>query len=184
MTLRRLALPALLILALAAFLTKEWWHHTLEAVPAAPAAQKAYFHAEWGMSPAQVSVVNGVPLKEQSGGHHFYQAETGSEERYQSLEAPGHFLGRDSVISYTFHDGKLVSYHIFISDSNDQSLDADMRRYLTGEFGPGGEEMEDGASLKMVWQTKDRIVNYWLYEEPNALTRPYRAGFGVQHRTA
>jgi len=182
MTLRRLALPALLILTAAAFLTKDQW--LIHEAPVEPAAQKAYFRSEWGMSPAQVASANDVQLKEKPAGPRFYQAEPGSESRYQSLEAPGRFLGRDAAISYTFYDGKLVSYHIFISGSDPDALDADMRRYLVNTFGPNTDEAEEGSSLKMVWQTKDKIVNYWFYEEQNTLNRPYRAGFGVQHRAA
>ncbi len=180
MTPKRLVLPILFVLALGAFLTKDQWrvHETIVA----PAPEKAYFRSEWGMSPEEAVSANGVPLKEKPAGQHFYEAEPGEESRYKVLEAPCRFLARDSVVSYTFRDGRLVSYHVFTSDTEGEILDADMRRYLKRLFGSNAEDLGGEKALKLVWQTKNKIANYWFYEELNSLTRPYRAGFGVQNR--
>jgi hypothetical protein len=178
MTLKRSFLFFLLALSAAAFLTRQTWlvHDEMPI----KSREKAFLNSEWGMSPNELAAVHGAALTEKTGGRHLYQAEAGTDARYKTLEASGKFLGREAVTNFTFFDDKLVSYHVFVSDSDEHALDEDMKRYLMRAFGAGSEEEDQGTPLKMVWQTKEKIVNYWLYEEPNALSRPYRAGFGVQ----
>ena len=176
---RTLILTAFLVLALTAFFGKERW--PIASRPSEPPPKpKAFLRAEWGMAPDQVAAANGVVLSKPTSRKRFYQPESGTESRYQTLEAPGRLLGRASTVSYTFLDGALVSYHVFTADSDDEALDAAMRGYLSKTFGPNFEEIRGEPALKMVWQFKDTVVNYWFYEEPNALSQPYRAGFGVQ----
>ena len=57
-----------------------------------------------------------------------------------------------------------------------------MRRYLVREFGPNFMPTEDETALKLIWQFKDRIVNYWFYEDDMALSQKFKAGFGVVYK--
>lgn len=144
---------------------------------------RAFLNAAWGMSPAQVKEASHSILAPSASSDRFYRPAPGTENRTQTLEAHGQkFLGREAVVSYTFLDDRLFSYHVFTSDSDADRLDADMRRYLVRIFGTKYSPVEDDSSLKMVWQFKDKLVNYWFYEEDLALAAKFKAGFGVEYK--
>ena len=70
---------------------------------------------------------------------------------------------------------------MFISDVNGEKMDADMRKFLTRLYGNRAavQENEGEPVLKLIWQLKGLIVNYWFMEEELSLQSKYTAGFGV-----
>jgi hypothetical protein len=146
---------------------------------------RALLNAEWGMSKAQVEASNRVQLQPSASGNRFYRAAPGTEKRYQTWETPDQaFLGRRGIASYTFFDDKLLAYHIFTSGNDAEDLDEDMRRYLIRVFGKNYSPIEDGTTLKLIWQFSDKTVNYWFYEDEMTLTKKFKAGFGVVYNPA
>ncbi len=110
----------------------------------------------------------------------FYYDAQADPSRYRSYEQPGvKFLGRQAKVTYTFHDGRLFTYHVFVSDMDGEKLNADLRRYLARTFGDRSSSQEEGSMLKLVWQFKDKTINYWFMEEELSLRPKYTAGFGV-----
>ena len=144
----------------------------------------AYLSARWGMSPTEVEQANGSSLRPPVSGRRFYQSQPGAEGRYKTLEASGQkFLGREAAVSYTFKDNRLFTYHVFVADDDAAGLDTDMRRYLTRVFGPlAGSVEEEDSSLKEIWHFKDRMVNYWFFEDELAILKKFKAGFGVVYK--
>ena len=140
---------------------------------------RAFLNASWGMSHEQVEAANRLALQPASLSKRFHEAPPAEEKRYQTWQAQDRFLDRPAVIYYTFLDGRLLAYHVFVSDADLEKLDADMRGYLTRTFGGDFSEIEEESSLKLVWQSKRRIVNYWLMEEELSLRPKYTAIFGV-----
>lgn len=135
------------------------------------------------MSHKQVAAANRAVLKPASFARQLYKVAPGLEGRYETWETHTQkFLGRDAVISYSFVEDQLFTFHIFTSGDDEEALDADMSRYLNRVFGPRSSNIEDGSSLKRVWHFKDRNVNYWLYEEEIALRQRFKAGFGVVYK--
>ena len=135
-------------------------HKDLFLIPSSGAAEHAFLNARWGMTPQQVEAAN--------------------PGQYQGTEQRGvKFLGREAAVSYTFRGDRLYAYRVFVSDEDADTLDADMRRYLVRTFGDGPSESEEESALKLIWQFKDRIVNYWLLKEEFSVRPKYTAGFGV-----
>ena len=142
-------------------------------------------NARWGMSPAEVEKANTAPFKEaQSSPKLFTPKETVKDpSRYRVFQSEISFLGRPAAINYVFFDGKFYTYHIFVNDSDFDGLDGDMRRYLISRFGVGYSEIQDKtSSLKLVWHTREKIVNYWIYEDEYRLRLPMTAVMGVVYR--
>lgn len=139
--------------------------------------------ARWGMSPDEVMATNQISLSAPMTNKRFFSPREGEEGRFKVLTAQGQrFLGREADVYYTFKDNKLCMYHIFVSDNDEARLDADMRKYLTRKWGGQEGGAQEDATLKLVWQFKDRNVNYWLYEEEMSLTAPFKAGIGVTYK--
>jgi hypothetical protein len=172
-----------LLLALSLIVTAASMHALHGPAGHEQAVQKkdiAFLQARWGMRPDEVGKANGIVLEPAIDSQHIDydpQADTSRYRSYEQREAK--FLGRGAKITYTFHDGHLATYRVFLSDPNGERLDADMRRYLTRVFGDKASEQEEGSPLKLVWQFKDRIVNYWFMREELSLRSKYIAGFGV-----
>ena len=149
-------------------------------VPAPAEDQHAFRGAEWGMSPEEVQKVTGSSLTPVTNSRQFYRPSEDDRSVYTAYEQQEvSFLRRQADVTYTFRDSHLLSYHVFISDADGDKLDADMRRYLTHTFGDKGSDQEEESSLKLVWQFKDRFVNYWFMPEELSMRPKYKAGFGV-----
>ncbi len=153
-------------------------------LPDAKAAHPgAFLNSRWGMSASQVQEANRLPLRPSVFGSRFYRAAPSAESRVRTFEAGGQkFLGRPAVVNYTFLDDRLFTFHVFTSGSDADALDADMRGYLIRAFGTRFNSVDDESSLKMVWHFKDKLVNYWFYEEELALSVKFKAGFGVVYK--
>ena len=135
------------------------------------------------MSPEEVAEANHSTLESPLSNRHFYDIPAGQEIHYKTLEARNRrFLGFPAVTSYMFHDGKLFSYHVFISGSDADALNDRMRRYLSDAFGENYSTVEDETPLKLIWHFGDRVINFWSFEEDLALADRYRAGFGVVYK--
>ena len=155
---------------------------SLSAVVTAEKAgrQQAFFKALWGMTPSQVGRVNGAVLKPSSSSERFYRPEDFDRSQYISYQQEGiRYLGREAAVTYTFRDRHLFATHVFVSDPNGDALDADVRRHLTRVFGADASAQDDQSSLKLIWQFKDRIVNYWFMEDDLSLRSKYTAVIGV-----
>jgi hypothetical protein len=146
-----------------------------------PIAEGAFLHAEWGMSPEQVSEANGTPLEPSTTPvTRFMELGPGEETRYRILEARNqNLLGRESILRYTFKDNRLAGYYLFIPDSDCEALDRDARAYLYMKFGSSAENIDEGTPLSLVWQSNRQVVNYWFIEDEIALAKPCRAVVGV-----
>ena len=143
--------------------------------------KKAFLNALWGMSRAEVETANGRPLQKPSSRQRFYDPPKGTEDRYEIWQVEGqNVLGRPAILFYSFLDGKLFAYHVFMTDADGEALDKTIRSYLVKKFGTNFSEEE--GTLKMLWQSKDIWVNYWFYELDLSLTTRYKAGFGVLYR--
>ncbi len=130
--------------------------------------------------------MNRLPLVERSDSAlRFYTPRPGIEDsRYQTWRSEGQrFLGRTAVIHYTFLDDRLFAFHVFITDSDGQKLDSDMRRYLVARFGTQFSREEEDPALKLLWQSKERTVNYWFYERESSLLGRFKAGYGALYHS-
>ena len=182
MSKRPFLLVLILLGAIAAFLFSRFYPKSpaMALQDAVSVEHRAFRNAQWGMHPTEVESANVTTLQPVANSRRFFNDTSTDLSRYHSYEQGSIlFLNREARVTYTFHDDRLVAYHVFLSDREGDGLDADMRRYLTRAFGENFSEPEDGSSLKLVWQSKDRIVNYWFMEEPLSLRSQYTAGFGV-----
>ena len=158
-------------------------HPCSASVKATTENPQAFLNARWGMSVMEVERANHSRLEMSVSGSRFYRGAPDTEKRSQTWESRGQkFLGRPAVVSYTFLDNRLFICHVFISDKDADVLDKDMKQYLIRVFGGRYSLTEDETSLKMVWHFKDKIVNYWFYEEDLALIGKFKAGFGVVYK--
>ncbi len=144
----------------------------------------AFVNAQWGMSSDDVATANHASFSVPNTAKRFFSPKPGEEGRYTTLQASGQlFLGREADVFYTFKDHKLCMYHVFVSDSDEERLDKDMRNYLIRRWGgQGSAPQEDGSNLKLLWQFKDEIINYWLYQDELSLAGNFKAGVGVIYR--
>ena len=151
-----------------------------------PANDTAFINARWGMSQSQVELSNGRKLIKSLSPRKFYSVKKGilNPSRYQAMqeESGRHFLGRDAEITYVFFDDRLFAYYVFVSDRDPESLDQDMRRFLTGRFSQNFIVSEDDQPLKMIWSHKDIIVNYWFFKVELNLSSKTTASYGVIYR--
>ncbi|GEM_PF-6710429 len=149
-----------------------------------PPPPKAYLNAEWGMSGAQIEIANQTTLQDLSVARKLYTPKEGIDAaRYRALEQPGaRLLDRDAMVYYAFFDDRLFAYYVFVSDTDGDSLDDQMRAFLASAFGPGYSDVEDEGSLRMIWHNPEIIVNYWLYEESYSLRPKFSAAYGVVYR--
>ncbi len=151
-----------------------------------PASSKtAFLNAKWGMSKTQVETANAVTLGPPASKRQlFTPSDRVDASRYQSYEqtVPALFLGRQATVCYVFFDDRLFTYDVFVKDAEGEALDSEMRHYLTDRFGSDLSEVNDQDPLRLVWQEKYRIVNYWFYQEAFSLSQKYTAGFGVVYR--
>lgn len=147
-------------------------------------ALRAFINADWGMSKEEVEKANGLPLERAVSSPIFYKTDPGTDDsRHQTWRSEGQrFLGRPGTVYYTFLNGRFFAFHVFITDSDGEKLDADMKRYLEGKFGPDYGVEEEGPALKRIWENNRRIVNYWFYERESSLIGRYKAGYGVLYR--
>ena len=174
------ALIFLLVLSgAAAFLSMRAMNAPTPA-PAIAEDRHAFRNTTWGMSPSEVEKAVATSLTPVTNSRQFYRPSEDDKSVYVAYEQQGvSFLRREADVTYTFRDSHLLSYHVFISDADGDKLDADMRRYLTRTFGDKGSDQEEDTSLKLVWQFKDRFVNYWFMPEELSMRPKYKAGFGV-----
>ena len=177
----RRPLWGVLFLSAALALGSVLWLRHMPQVPAVPENKKAFLSAEWGMTPEAVEKTGGAVLRSVEGDQRFYSASAADAPRYRSYEREGgiKFLGYTGKLTYTFRDGRLLAYHVFVTDGQGEKLDADMRKYLMEHFGERASALEEDQPLKLVWQFSDRIVNYWFMPEELSLTPKYTAGYGV-----
>jgi hypothetical protein len=143
----------------------------------------AFQNASWGMSPQEVEHANRAVLAPAVESQRFFRKADDDPSHYLFYEQRDlKFLGRAANITYTFRNNHLFTYHVFVSDTDADRLDEDVRRYLTRLLGTKFSEPEDETALKLVWQFKNRIVNYWLVEEDISLRPKYTAVVGVTVR--
>ena len=182
-TTKRTFLVGTLVFVSLAFFTKNQWLNVYTPAPEKSVpAQKAYFRSEWGMSPEEVSRANEVLLVPQTTQQRLYEAPTGQESRYQTLQTQGRFLSREAIIYYTFMDERLVSYHIFLTDSDGEALDKDMRRYFFRTYGEDSVVVDDGSPLKLLWEKRGMTANYWYFIVGDSEPALYKAGIGVLNK--
>ena len=148
--------------------------------------EPAFLNARWGMSQTQLERANGRKLRPAVSHRKFYSVKKGvlDKTRYKALreDAGRSFLGREAEITYIFFDDRFFSYHVFTRDRDASTLDRDMRKFLFGRFGETFQSVENGRPLKMIWNQKDAIVNYWFSEVDLNLGEKYTAGYGVVYR--
>lgn len=154
------------------------------SVSEAPLSADAFMKARWGMSPDEVMAANQITLFPPHTNKRFFSPKEMEGDRHKTLQSSGQlFLGREAEVYYTFKDNRLCMYHVFVSDSDEELLDKDMRNYLNRKWGEtAGTPQEDESTLKLLWQFKDVIVNYWLYQDEMALKSHFKAGVGVTYR--
>ena len=177
-------LTALILSAAAAWFSIRSLGRSQYPVVGPDKVQKAFRNSVWGMPLSEVERANGSVLVPADKNQHFFPQEDTDPSLYRSYEQHGlTFMGREAMVAYTFRDGRLFAYHVFVTDTDREGLDADMRRYLTRAFGPDFSEIdEEGSTLKLIWQSKDRIINYWFVEDERMLRPRYKAVFGVTTR--
>ena len=179
----RRGLLALLLVALAVtyFSVNVAQKATLSDNLPASKGKKAFLNASWGMSKAEVETVNGKLLQKPSSRQRFYDPPKGTEDRYEIWQVEGqNVLGRPAILLYSFFDGKLFAYHVFMTDMDEEVLDETVRGYLVRTYGE--DFSEEAGPLKMIWQTKELTVNYWFYKVDLSVTTRFKAGFGVLNR--
>ena len=147
-----------------------------------PPAEKAFMNVAWGMSMAEVEEAIHAKLTSAEVGTRFYSPKNPLENNakikaYEQTELP--FLGRKAKVTYIFYRDRLFLYHLFLRDNDAETLDTDVTKYLTREYGPGFTQSEEGSSAKIIWQTKELIVNYWFYRDDLRLREQFSAGFAV-----
>ena len=148
--------------------------------PSPKESDRAFLNAWWGMKPTEVAVANSATLRPVIDSKRYFYDAQADPSRYRSFEQQeAKFLGRPAKVTYTFHDDRLFTYHVFVSDTDGDRLDADMRHYLMKKFGDRASEQEEESTLRLVWQFRDRMINYWFMQEELSLRPKYTAGFGV-----
>lgn len=161
-----------------------WFVYKHISAPAV--SNKAFLNSQWGMSSAEVEIANATKLEPSQSQKKFFtpKEEIKDPSRYKTLEQSGfQFLGRDATATYVFFDDKLFTYHVFIQDRDEHALDDAVRSYLVQTFGQGYAVVEDESTLKLIWQSREWIVNYWFYQEALTLQEKYTAAYGVVNST-
>jgi hypothetical protein len=178
-----IALLAVVIAAVALF-PKYSPVHRLPSHPEIPSNTTAFLSAEWGMTPAEVAAANHTVLEPVNTYRRFYTPHQDTDKaRYKALEQNGlTFLEREASAIYTFFDGKLIGYHLFLVDRDPVALDRDLRVYLASRHGVETSAVSDETPLKLIWDHPDLIVNYWFYKDTVSVSQKYTAGFGVVNR--
>jgi hypothetical protein len=173
-----------LVVAAIAFFPKYAPVHRLSVRTEAPSKSTAFLSAQWGMTPSEVAVANHAALEPVNTYRRFYTPHQDTDKaRYQALEQNGlTFLEREASAIYTFFDGKLIGYHLFVVDRDPVALDRDLRVYLASHHGTETSAVSDETPLKLIWDHPDLIVNYWFYKDTVSVSQKYTAGFGVVNR--
>ena len=153
--------------------------------PPGPAPAKAFMNTVWGMSAQEVQEAVQADLTPAEVGTRFYSPKNPAvnESKIKAYEQIGlDFLGRKATVTYIFYMDRLFIYRVSVRSSDADALDSDVTQHLMGQFGEGFVQEDPKASAKIIWQTKDLIVNYWLYQDDLRLVEKFSAVFAVMYQ--
>lgn len=160
----------------------------LRPAPAPPKPQlppppvPAILGAHWGESMEQVQAASGAPLTAVEFETRFYTPPNFAKnteliQAYETDAVP--FLNRPAKITFVFFKNRLFMYRIFLRSNDAGDVNQAVTEYLQSQYGAGFKEGEGEPAGKIIWQTKDLLVNYWFYEDELKLREKMTAGFAV-----